>query len=118
MKFVADESVDYQIVTRLREDGHEVIYIAETQSGASDNAVLTKANLQQAVLLTSDKDFGDLVFRQNLVSSGILLLRIAGLPQGRKAAIVAEAIRKHGAVMPGAFAVLTPRTIRIRHKDY
>ena len=117
MKFVADESVDYQIITRLREDGHEVIYIAETQSGASDNAVLTKANLQQAVLLTSDKDFGDLVFRQNRVSSGILLLRIAGLPQGRKAAIVAEAIRKHGAAMPGAFAVLTPRTIRIRHKD-
>lgn len=117
MKFVADESVDYQIVSRLREDGHEVIYIAETQSGASDNSVLNQANLQQAVLLTSDKDFGDLVFRQNLVSSGILLLRIAGLPQERKAAIVAEAIRKHGAAMPGAFTVLTPTTIRIRHKD-
>ena len=72
MKFVADESVDYQIVSRLREDGHEVLYIAETQSGASDDSVLTQANLQQAVLLTSDKDFGDLVFRQNLVSSGIV----------------------------------------------
>ncbi len=59
MRFVADESVDYQIVSRLREDGHEVIYIAETQSGASDNSVLTQANLQQAMLLTSDKDFGD-----------------------------------------------------------
>lgn len=79
MKFVADESVDYQIVSRLREDGHEVIYIAETQSGASGNSV--------------------------------------GLPQERKAAIVAEAIRKHGAAMPGAFTVLTPTTIRIRHKD-
>ena len=79
MKFVADESVDYQIVSRLREDGHEVIYIAETQSGASDNLV--------------------------------------GLPQERKAAIVAEAIRKHGAAMPGAFTVLTPTTIRIRHKN-
>ena len=58
MKFVADESVDYQIVSRLREDGHEVLYIAETQSGASDDSVLTQANLQKAVLLTSDKDFG------------------------------------------------------------
>jgi predicted nuclease of predicted toxin-antitoxin system len=70
LKFVADESVDYQIVSRLREDGHEVIYIAETQSGASDNSVLNQANLQQAVLLTSDKDFGDLVFRQNLSLAG------------------------------------------------
>ena len=117
MKFVADESVDYQIVSRLRKDGHEVIYIAETHSGASDNSVLNQAKLLQAVLLTSDKDFGDLVFRQHLVSRGILLLRIAGLPQERKAAIVAEAILKHGAAMPGAFTVLTPTTIRIRHKD-
>ena len=117
MKFVADESVDFQIVSRLREDGHEVIYIAETQSGVSDNTVLYQANVQQAVLLTSDKDFGDLVFRQHLVSSGILLLRIAGLPQERKAAIVAQAISKHGAAMPGAFTVLTPTAIRIRHTD-
>jgi predicted nuclease of predicted toxin-antitoxin system len=116
LKFVADESVDYQIVSRLREDGHEVLYIAETASGASDDSVLTQANLQKAVLLTSDKDFGDLVFRQHLVSSGIVLLRIAGLSQERKAAIVATAIREHGPALPGGFAVLTPTTIRIRHK--
>jgi predicted nuclease of predicted toxin-antitoxin system len=117
LKFVADESVDYQIVSLLREDGHEVVYIAETQSGALDDAVLTQANLQKAVLLTSDKDFGDLVFRQHLISSGIVLLRIAGLPQERKAAIVAEAISKHGPAMPGGFTVLTSTTIRIRPKD-
>lgn len=79
MKFVADESVDFQIVSRLRSDGHEVLYIAETLSGASDSSVLAQANRQRAVLLTSDKDFSDLVFRQRLISSGILLLRIAGL---------------------------------------
>jgi hypothetical protein len=45
LKFVADESVDFQIVSRLREDGHEVVYIAETESGASDNSVLTLANV-------------------------------------------------------------------------
>jgi hypothetical protein len=78
--------------------------------------VLTQANLQQAVLLTSDKDFGDLVFRQDLVSNGILLIRIAGLAQGRKAAIAAKAIGEHGDAMPGAFTVLTPTTIRIQHK--
>jgi predicted nuclease of predicted toxin-antitoxin system len=117
LKFVADQSVDYQVVSRLREDGHEVFYIAETHSGATDDSVLTQANLQKAVLLTSDKDFGDLVFRQHLISSGILLLRIAGLSQERKAAIVAEAIRKHGPAMSEGFTVLTSKTIRIRHKD-
>jgi predicted nuclease of predicted toxin-antitoxin system len=116
LKFVADESVDYQIVSRLREGGHEVLYIAETQSGASDDSVLAQANLGKAVLLTSDKDFGDLVFRQHLISSGIVLLRIAGLSQERKAEIVVEAIRKHGPELPEGFTVLTPTTIRIRRK--
>lgn len=117
MKFVADESVDFQIVSRLREDGHEVVYIAETEPGTSDNTVLTQANLQQAVLLTCDKDFGELVFRQQRVSNGILLIRTAGLSQERKAAIVADGIRKHGVAMPHAFTVLTPTTIRIRQTD-
>jgi predicted nuclease of predicted toxin-antitoxin system len=117
LKFVADESVDFQIVSRLRTDGHEVLYIAETHSGASDDSVLAQANLQSAVLLTADKDFGDLVFRQRLISSGILLLRIAGLSQDGKAAIVAEAISKHGSAMPGRFTVLTSTTLRIRHLD-
>ena len=117
MKFVADESIDYQIVSRLREDGHEVLYIAETQSGASDDSVLTQANIQAAVLLTSDKDFGELVFRQHLISSGVVLLRIVGLSQERKAAIVAEAIHKHGPAMPGRFTVLTPTAIRIRRQN-
>jgi predicted nuclease of predicted toxin-antitoxin system len=117
LKFVADESVDFQIVSRLRSDGHEVLYISETLSGASDNLVLGQANRQSAVLLTADKDFGDLVFRQRLISSGILLLRIAGLSQESKAAIVAEAVSKHGSVMPGRFTVLTSKTVRIRHMD-
>jgi predicted nuclease of predicted toxin-antitoxin system len=117
LKFVADESVDFQIVSRLRSDGHEVFYIAETLSGASDSSVLAQANRQRAVLLTSDKDFGDLVFRQRLISSGILLLRIAGLSQEVKAAIVAEAISKHGSAMSGQFTVLTSTTLRIRHMD-
>ena len=79
MKFVADESVDFQIVSRLRSDAHEVLYVAETLSGALDNTLLDQANRQTAVLLTADKDFGDLVFRQRLISSGIVLLRIAWL---------------------------------------
>jgi predicted nuclease of predicted toxin-antitoxin system len=116
LKFVADESVDYQIVSLLRQGGHEVLYIAESQAGASDDSVLAQANLGKAVLLTSDKDFGDLVFRQRLISSGVVLLRIAGLSQERKAEIVVDAIRKHGPEMPEGFTVLTPTTIRIRHK--
>ena len=61
MKVVADESVDGPVVTRLREDGHTVDYLAEMEPGISDDRVLSHANLQQALLITTDKDFGVLV---------------------------------------------------------
>lgn len=63
MKLVVDESVDASIVIRLRSDGHEVIYIAEQSPGISDLKVMEIANREQCVLVTSDKDFGELVFR-------------------------------------------------------
>ena len=63
MKIVADESVDKQIVDRLRSDGHAVVFIAELAPGIDDEAVLLQSRQSNAVLLTADKDFGELVFR-------------------------------------------------------
>ncbi len=64
MIFVADESVDKPIVDRLRADGHEVHFIGESDPGLSDESVLSFSNFKKAVLITADKDFGELVFRQ------------------------------------------------------
>lgn len=66
MNFFADESVDRQIVERLRQDGHHVRYVAEMASGLSDDVVLAAANAEAALLLTTDKDFGEMVFRRRL----------------------------------------------------
>ncbi len=63
MNFVADEGVDNQIVKKLREEGHQVLYIAEMDPGISDDEVLHQANSQNALLITADKDFGELIFR-------------------------------------------------------
>jgi predicted nuclease of predicted toxin-antitoxin system len=73
LKIVADESVDRQIVERLRLDGYEVVYIAELDPGIDDETVLDHSRRAKAILLTADKDFGELVFRQHLVHSGVLL---------------------------------------------
>ena len=63
MKFLADERVDRQIVDRLRQDGHFVLYVAEMESEISDVAVLGMANREDALLLTADRDFGEMEFR-------------------------------------------------------
>lgn len=63
MNFLTDESVDAFIVQRLRQDGYNVAYIAELGQGMTDEAVLNLANQASALLLTADKDFGEMVYR-------------------------------------------------------
>ncbi len=68
MIFFADESLDRQIITRLRQDGHVVLDVTEMDPGISDDKVLSMANESKAILLTADRDFGDLVFRQGRIT--------------------------------------------------
>jgi predicted nuclease of predicted toxin-antitoxin system len=117
MNILADESVDQPVVQRLRQDRHAVLYVAEMEPGVSDDAVLDRAKQDNALLLTADKDFGELVFRQRRLTSGVILIRLAGLSPLSKAQIVAEAILKHSAELPQAFTVIAPGAIRIRRHE-
>lgn len=116
MNFLIDENVDGPIVKQLREDGHRVLYIAEMDPGISDEAVFALANEQNALLITADKDFGELVFRLHQITTGVLLIRLSGLQPLTKATIVSQAIGEHGAKFVGTFAVLSPGTLRIRSR--
>ena len=116
MNFVADENLDRQIVERLRHEGHVVWYVAEMAPGVSDQDVLNLANNEQAVLLTADKDFGELVYRQHLVNPGVILLRLQGLLPAVKAELVVKAVAAHMKEIAGSFVVVSPRSIRIRQR--
>ncbi len=114
MNFLADESVDRPIVEHLRRDGHQVSYVAELGPGMPDDDVLNLANQEAALLLTADKDFGEMVFRQRLHVHGVVLIRLAGLPPARKAEIVALAIREHLTELPRSFSVIMAGIFRVR----
>jgi predicted nuclease of predicted toxin-antitoxin system len=117
VKIVADENVDKEIVDRLRADGHEVAFIAEDNPGTDDQTVLNRSVKIDGVLLTADKDFGDLVFRQRLSHSGVLLIRLAGVTPDMKAALVAATFDRHEEELRSGFAVLTKRSLRFRKID-
>ena len=114
MTLVADESVDAHIVAALRQAGYQVHYIAETQAGLTDEAVLRASRKRQAPLLTADKDFGELVFRQHQLMTGVVLLRLAGLNPLRKNQCVLAFVRNHLEQLHGGFAVVSPMAVRIR----
>ena len=114
MLLVADEGVDRAIVERLRSDGHEVLYVAEMAPGILDTAVLEMARQRDGVLVTADKDFGELVFRQGRAAGGVVLLRVAGLSSRGKADLCSKALRTYASEIRGAFTVISPGVVRIR----
>ncbi len=116
MKLVADETFDRSVIQKLREAGHEVISVAEMEPGTSDEVVLSAANSHEVMLVTEDKDFGELVFRRSLVHQGVILLRLAGLPVSAKAELLVATLSTHERELNGAFVAVTPRTIRIRRR--
>ena len=114
MNIVADENIELQIIERLRADGHSVKSVAEFEPGIDDEVVLRESRETNANLLTADKDFGELVFRQGLVHSGVVLIRLAGVVPETKADIVSDVFVHHTPELYRAFSVLSPRALRIR----
>lgn len=114
MNFVADESVEMQIIQRLRTDGHDCFSIQERLPGIGDDRVFEIAAAADRVLMTSDTDFGELVFRLQHKSAGVVLLRIAGLSNQTKAAIVSEAVQTHAESLQSALSVVEPGKTRVR----
>lgn len=114
MNVLADEGVDRQIVERLRQNGHQVLYVAEFEPGTNDDAILSQANDIHAPLLTADKDFGELVHRQGLIHAGVILIRLAGLSPEAKAKIVAAVVQERGSELLQSFSVVSPGLVRVR----
>jgi predicted nuclease of predicted toxin-antitoxin system len=117
MNLLADESVDKHIVDYLRQGGHDVLYVAEMEPGLPDQVVLQRANEHSALLVTEDKDFGELVYRRGFVHFGLVLVRLAGLSPPAKARVVSKVIADRAPEMPNAFSVISPGMVRIRQKQ-
>ena len=116
MNCLADESVDRGGGGRIRKDGHQVWYVAEMEPGISDENVLDLANKGRYLLITADKDFGELVVLQRRLMSGVILIRLTGLSPLNKAEVIASALNKHGSELDQAFTVIMAGAIRIRKR--
>ena len=114
VKLVADEGVNKPIIDALR--AARFTYFAEEAPGADDPAILAVANDAETLLLTCDKDFGELVYRQRRTTAGVLLIRLAGLAPETKARLVTDAVQTHLGEMLSAFSVIAPGLLRIRSR--
>ncbi len=114
MKFLADENIHADIVLWLRSQGHDVLYAAESLTQRSDEELLAIAREEKRVLVTDDKDFGELVFHRRLVSRGIVLIRLENPRIGDRLQRLAEVWNDVETQAENKFIVISQRKVRVR----
>ena len=113
MRFLADESCDFAVVRALREAGHDVAAITEISPRATDEAVIEIAVREERILLTEDKDFGQLVYAYRRITGGVLLLRFPARVRAGLPGAVVNLVKRRGQGLVGRFVVVQPGRIRI-----
>ena len=114
MRFLADECCDTGLVASLRNDGHDVLYILEKKPGVPDDEILLDAYNEGRILLTEDKDFGELVYRLKKPSKGIILIRIDVRERHIKWARLKKLIEDYQGRLAGHFVVIDNHKFRFR----
>jgi predicted nuclease of predicted toxin-antitoxin system len=114
MRIIANENIMATVIRELRNRGHDVLWVKESTPGASDEAVLALAQSDQRVVLTHDKDFGELAFRFGLPADcGVLLARPSGdSPQADADQLIAVLESRDD--WQGHFSVISQGRLRMR----
>lgn len=113
VRFLADESCDFLVVRALRGAGHDVLAVAERARQSTDPEVLARALEERLVLLTEDKDFGQLVFSAGRGASGVVLIRFPAHARAELAAAAVNTCARLGDALTMSFVVLEPGRIRV-----
>jgi predicted nuclease of predicted toxin-antitoxin system len=111
---MVDECVAKVIVQELRTAGHDVLYAAEISPNVADTEIVARCRADTRLLLTEDKDFGDLVFRQRLSIPGLVLLRIDAEKNELKWMRLNAAIVHFGSALTRRYTVIEASRFRSR----
>ena len=114
MRFLADENFPASAVAALTKAGHDVSWIRQIAAGASDRIVLELAAKDRRVLLTFDKDFGELARGAKLPAEcGVILFRVP-MPKAADLGRVLLDLIVAGPNWQGHFSVIEPGRVRVR----
>ena len=114
MRFLLDESVDFPLAAVLAQLGHDVTTIGRDHpQSLNDEDVLQIATRESRILLTNDRDFGELIFLRRLPHAGVILFRLGKEDMATKAAWLTYVLDTHASSLD-QFILVTDHGIRIR----
>jgi predicted nuclease of predicted toxin-antitoxin system len=113
MRILANENIPGEVIAALQARGHDVRWMLIEGAGSTDEVVLSLARAEQRLLVTFDKDFGELAFRSKLpAESGVVLLRMSA-HSAQRVAEVSVAVLESRADWAGHFSVIEDDGLRM-----
>ena len=116
MRFLVDENAGPSVARWMRAQGHDVLSVFESARGISDEEVIALAFSEDRILITSDKDFGDKVYRELWPHRGVILLRLRDERNAIKIAVLQRLLAEFAERLPDRFVVASERRVRFCRK--
>ena len=114
MKIIADESLNFEFVSFLRDNNFEIFSIAEKHPSVSDETILEMSLTSPAIIITEDKDFGELIFKNKKDFSAVILLRYNVSEEQLIQKSLLSLLKNHLKELHKSFVTITINRTRIR----
>jgi predicted nuclease of predicted toxin-antitoxin system len=113
MRFLVDECVGTTVADYLKSKNHIVFSVFDEWRGASDSDLLQKSFLENYILITSDKDFGEMIFKSQKKHKGIILIRCQPNNFKQKIIVLTKLLANYADKLENNFVVVTNENVRI-----
>ncbi len=115
MRFLVDECTGPAVADWLRGQSYEVFSVYEKNRGMADDDILDKANSEDWILITNDKDFGEMVYREKRLHHGVVFLRLEDERAVSKIKAIQSLLEDYVDQLIDRFVVVTESHVRIGH---
>jgi len=112
MRFLVDAHIGKLIIAFLESRGHEVLHATSFPHATGDLDILRAAARERRVIMTSDTDFGELVYRLGEPAFGVVLLRIDVATEAERLAVIERFWASIEPAIPGHFVTVTAKRVR------
>lgn len=112
IKFLANVNVEKPLIDFLNEKGFDVKWVTSIDKRMPDDRVCEIANSEQRIIITNDKDFGEIVFYQKKIAYGIILMRVKGQNSSEKIILLDKLLENYLDKIANHFVVITNSKFR------
>lgn len=112
MRFLVDECTGSKVAEWLLSENHEVFSVFDESRGMTDDEVLSKVFDENWILITNDKDFGEMIFRERRGHHGVIFMRLDDERAANKIEVLRRLLENYADKLPEQFVVVTETKVR------